>query len=72
MTKKKIKLYFQPDKVNEPITYHLVKEYDIKFNILRAVVEEKGAGSSSRSRGSQRRSARASHTCSPSAWTSRR
>lgn len=42
MTKKKIKLYFQPDKVNEPITYHLVKEYDIKFNILRAVVEEKG------------------------------
>ena len=41
MSKKKINLYFQPERVNEPITYHLVKEYDLKFNILRADVEEK-------------------------------
>lgn len=42
MSKKKMNLYFRPDQVNEPITYHLVKEFDLRFNILRAVVEEKG------------------------------
>jgi len=42
MPKKKVNLYFQPDQVNESITYHLVKDYDLRFNILRAEVEEKG------------------------------
>lgn len=42
MSKKKINLYFRPEQVNEAITYVLVKEYDLKFNILRADVEEKG------------------------------
>jgi NAD-dependent dihydropyrimidine dehydrogenase PreA subunit len=42
MTKKKFELFFVPELVNEPITYVLVKDYDIRFNILRAAIEEKG------------------------------
>lgn len=42
MAKKKVNLYFQPGLVSEPITYHLVKDFDLMFNILRAEIEEKG------------------------------
>ncbi len=42
MSKRKFNLYFVPELVNEPITYILVKDFDLKFNILRAEVMEKG------------------------------
>jgi len=42
MSKRKFNLYFVPALVNEPITYVLVKDFDLKFNILRAEVVEKG------------------------------
>lgn len=42
MSKRKFNLYFVPELVNEPITYVLVKDFDLKFNILRAEVVEKG------------------------------
>ncbi|MCK4748474.1 MAG: 4Fe-4S binding protein [Bacteroidales bacterium] len=35
-TKKRIVLRFPADTVNEPITYTLIKEYDIMINILNA------------------------------------
>ncbi len=42
MAKKKFLLGFSPDIVNEPIVYRLVKDYDLKINILRAEVRELG------------------------------
>ena len=42
MVKKKFLLGFSPDIVNEPIVYRLVKDYDLKINILRAEVRELG------------------------------
>jgi ferredoxin len=42
MVKKKFMLGFTPDLVNEPIVYRLVKDYDLKINILRAEVREMG------------------------------
>jgi ferredoxin len=42
MVKKKFMLVFTPDIVNEPIVYHLVKDYDLRINILRAEVREMG------------------------------
>jgi ferredoxin len=42
MSKRKFNLYFIPELVNEPITYVLVKDFDLKFNILRAEIMEKG------------------------------
>ncbi|MBI0583474.1 MAG: 4Fe-4S binding protein [Methanomassiliicoccus sp.] len=42
MAKRKFNLYFVPELVNEPITYILVKDFDLRFNILRAEVKEKG------------------------------
>ena len=42
MAKKKFLLGFSPDIVNEPIVYRLVKDYDLKINILRAEVREMG------------------------------
>jgi L-aspartate semialdehyde sulfurtransferase ferredoxin len=42
MSKRKFNLYFVPELVNEPITYILVKDFDLKFNILRAEIMEKG------------------------------
>jgi L-aspartate semialdehyde sulfurtransferase ferredoxin len=42
MAKKKFELTFSPDLVNEPITYVLVKEFDLRFNIMRAEVRENG------------------------------
>ena len=42
MAKKKFMLGFSPDIVNEAIVYRLVKDYDLKINILRAEVREMG------------------------------
>jgi ferredoxin len=42
MAKKKYLLGFSPDIVNEAIVYRLVKDYDLKINILRAEVKEVG------------------------------
>jgi ferredoxin len=42
MAKKKFLLGFSPDIVNEAIVYRLVKDYDLKINILRAEVRELG------------------------------
>lgn len=42
MAKRKFNLYFRPELVNEPITYALVKDFDLSFNILRAEVMETG------------------------------
>ncbi|MBN2851192.1 MAG: 4Fe-4S binding protein [Clostridia bacterium] len=36
MTKAKIKIYFSKGNVGKPITYELVKKYDVMFNILHA------------------------------------
>ena len=38
MSKKRIVLTFPPSLVSQPITYHLVKDYDLKFNIMRGVI----------------------------------
>jgi ferredoxin len=42
MAKKKFHLSFTPDLVNEPITYRMVKDYDLQINILRAEVNDVG------------------------------
>ena len=42
MAKKKFQLSFTPDLVNEPITYRMVKDYDLQINILRAEVNDVG------------------------------
>jgi ferredoxin len=42
MTTKKFLLTFTPENVSEPVTYRLVKEFDIMVNILRAEVDEAG------------------------------
>ena len=38
MTKKRIVLTFSSALVDQPLTYHLVKDYDLMVNILRGVV----------------------------------
>ena len=45
MPKKRVVLTFSPTLVSQPVTYHLVKDYDLMVNILRGVVtpnEESG------------------------------
>jgi len=37
--KKKVVLSFPPSLVEEPVTYHLIKDYDLMINILRAMVD---------------------------------
>ena len=32
----KISLYFPPNQVTKPLTYHLIKDYDLQVNILNA------------------------------------
>lgn len=44
MAKKKVVLTFPPEIVTQPITYHLVKDYDLITNILRAEIYEEEAG----------------------------
>ena len=39
MSNKRIVLSFPPDTVEEPITYRLIKDYDLKVNILRASID---------------------------------
>jgi len=42
MVKRKFNLVFSPRIVNEPVTFKMVKEYDLLINILRADVTERG------------------------------
>lgn len=44
MAKKKVVLIFPPEIVTQPITYHLVKDYDLVINILRAEIHEEETG----------------------------
>jgi ferredoxin len=44
MTKRKLLLTFPNNLVGKPITYHLVKNYDLELNILRARVTPKEEG----------------------------
>jgi ferredoxin len=37
--KKKVVLSFPPDKVEEPVTYHLITAYGLMVNILRATID---------------------------------
>jgi len=38
MAKKRIVLTYPPSLVSQPITYHLVKDYNLMFNIMRGIV----------------------------------
>ena len=38
MTKKRLVLTFPPELLDQPITYHLIKDYELMVNILRANV----------------------------------
>ena len=38
MIKKRFILNFPPDSGDKPLSYHLVKDYDIRINILKAEV----------------------------------
>jgi ferredoxin len=44
MIKRKLLLTFPANLVDKPITYHLVKDYDLELNILRARVTPKEEG----------------------------
>ena len=44
MTKKRLVLAFPSTLVDQPIVYHLVKDYDLMVNILRGVVSPKQPG----------------------------
>ena len=39
MKKQKVVLSFPPEKVEDPITYNLIKDYDLMVNILRATID---------------------------------
>jgi len=39
MKKQKVVLSFPPEKVEDPIIYHLIKNYDLMVNILRATID---------------------------------
>lgn len=42
MASSRYMLYFNPDLVNEPITYRMVKDFDLMINILRAEIDDTG------------------------------
>jgi L-aspartate semialdehyde sulfurtransferase ferredoxin len=44
MAKKRIVLTMPPTLVGQPITYHLIKDYDLMVNILRGVVAPNETG----------------------------
>jgi len=44
MLSEKLVLKFPPRIVREPVVYHLVKDYDLKVNILRASINPDEAG----------------------------
>lgn len=39
MARCRVVLTFPPDKVEKPVAYHLVKDFDLRINILRAKVD---------------------------------
>ena len=39
MKKIKLILYFPPERTDKPFTYHLVKDYDVIYNILQAEIQ---------------------------------
>ncbi|MDI6800008.1 MAG: NIL domain-containing protein [Actinomycetota bacterium] len=44
MTKKKVVLTFPAENIEQPITYRLVKDFDLILNILRAEIHEEETG----------------------------
>lgn len=40
----KLIMYFPPEKTDKPITYRLVKDYDLMFNILQAQIQPNKKG----------------------------
>lgn len=44
MARKKVVLSFPPEQVTKPITYHLVSDYGLVINILRAEIREQEQG----------------------------
>jgi ferredoxin len=44
MKKTKVVLSFPPDRVEEPITYCLIKDYNLMVNILRATIDPRKQG----------------------------
>ena len=44
MVSNKVVLHFPPELVDQPIIYHLVKEYDLMFNILQASIQQNEEG----------------------------
>lgn len=44
MKKKRVVLTFPPNMIDQPITYHLVKEHDLMINILRGIITPKEQG----------------------------
>jgi len=42
MTVKKYLLTFNPEIVGDPVTYRIVKDFDLMINILRAEIDEQG------------------------------
>ncbi len=44
MAKKKVILSFPPRLIQDPVTYHLIRDYDLQINILRAQVRPRESG----------------------------
>jgi ferredoxin len=44
MTNEKLVLRFPPQMVRQPVVYHLIKDYDLKVNIIRATINPDEAG----------------------------
>ena len=44
MKRMKVVLVFPPSQVEEPVTYHLVKDYGLVVNILRATIDQGKGG----------------------------
>lgn len=44
MAKKKVILSFPPRLIQDPVTYHLIRDYDLQINILRAQVRPRERG----------------------------
>jgi len=44
MPKKRFVLLFPPESIEKPLTYHLVKDFDLQVNILRATINPGKAG----------------------------
>jgi ABC-type methionine transport system ATPase subunit len=44
VVKKKLVLSFPPRLIQEPVTYHLIKDYDLQVNIMRATVKPRDRG----------------------------